>query len=215
MALSTDKSIFLHIPKTSGVWIRHAYKVCKIACSEIGEQHSHFPLLSKYQPPEYYNDRLIYTFVRHPLTWYQSRWAFRVKHGWRAQHPLDYNCASNDFVTFVENALRYKPDGWVTEEFCNYIDSVPRMIDFVGRCEYLVTDMVKVLTLAGETFSENGIRSIPRINDSDMDGHSSKYWAKYTPKLIDRVMAVESEVIRRYYNDYAIDPNTLCGECPY
>lgn len=215
MALATDKCIFLHIPKCAGLFIRHVFKVCGIAHYEIGEQHSHFPYLLNFQPAEFYNNHYIFTFVRHPLTWYQSRWAFRVKHGWRAQHPLDYNCASNDFHVFIDNVLRYKPNGWVTWEYLNYIDEVPKKIDFVGKMENLVEDTIFALRAAGERFSENAIRSIPRINDSDMDGHSSKYWATYTPELANRVMAVEHEIIRRYYHGFNLDPNTLCKPRPY
>ena len=215
MALATDKLVFLHIPKTAGMFLRHVFKVCNIVHYEIGDQHAHFPYLSSLNPKEFYDSRLVFTFIRHPLTWYQSRWAFRVKHGWRAQHPLDYNCMSNDFHVFLENVIRYKPNGWVTWEYCNYIDTVPSGIDFIGRLENLVDDTIKVLRLAGETFSENAVRSIPKINDSDMDGKSSKYWATYTPKLLDRISALDGEIIRRYYSDYKIDPNILCHPRPY
>jgi len=215
MALATDKCIFLHIPKTGGIWIRHVFKVCGIPHYEIGEQHSHFPFLFNLQPPEFYKNHYIFTFVRHPLTWYQSRWAFRVKYGWRAQHPLDFNAASNDFHVFIENVLNYKPNGWVTWEYLNYIDEVPNKIDFVGRMENLVEDTIFALRAAGERFSENAVRSIPRINDSDMDGHSSKYWATYTPALVDRVLAVDGEIIRRYYHGFTLDPSILCKPRPY
>lgn len=209
MALVTDKLVFLHIPKTAGMFFRHVFKVCKIAHNEIGEQHSHFPELYRYQPSSFFDDKKIISFVRHPLTWYQSRWAFRVKHGWKPQHPLDFNCASNSFHQFVDNLLRYKPDGWFAWECRMFIGGAPR-IDFVGKCENLVNDTISALSLAGEKFSEKAIRSIPRVNDSDMDGKSSKYWARYTPTLARRVMAVEGEVISRYYSDYQFDVASLC-----
>lgn len=215
MALATNKCIFLHIPKCSGMWIRHVFKVCGIPHHEIGEHHSHFPYLSRFNTTEFYNKHYIFTFVRHPLTWYQSRWAFRVKHGWKAQHPLDYNCASNDFHAFMENVFKYKPNGWVTWEYLNYIDEVPKKIDFVGRTENLIDDVIFALNAAGEVFNENAVRAIRRINDSDMDGHSSKYWAAYTPELVERVLAVDSEIVRRYYHDFNLDPNTLCKPRPY
>ncbi len=215
MALVTDRSIFLHVPKAGGMWVRHIFKICKIQHAELGEQHSHFPEINRYQPPEFFKDKFIFSFVRHPLTWYQSRWAFRVKHGWKPQHPLDYNCTSNDFRTFIENTLRYKPSGWLTWECQSFIDQCPRPIDFVGRVENIVDDTIKALTLAGEKFNVATVKSCPRINDSDMDGKSSKFWATYDEKLAKRVMAVESEVINRYYADFTLDPKTLCGQRPY
>lgn len=215
MALVTDRCVFLHIPKCSGIWIRHVFKVCKIPHIELGEQHSHFPEIARYQPEQFFKDRLLFSFVRHPLTWYQSRWAFRVKHGWKAQHPLDYNCASNDFRTFVDNVLRYKPSGWLTWECQSFIDQCPRPIDFVGRMENIVEDTIKVLTMAGEKFSAAAVRSCPRVNDSDMDGKSSKYWAPYNELLAKRVMAVESEVIARYYSGFDFNPKSLYHPRPY
>lgn len=215
MALATDKSIFLHVPKAGGMWIRHVFKVCRIPYAELGEQHSHFPEIARHQPPEFFKNKFIFSFVRHPLTWYQSRWAFRVKHGWKPQHPLDFNCASNDFRIFVDNVLKYRPSGWFTWECQSFIDQCPRPIDFVGRVENIVDDTIHALTMAGEKFSTNAVRNCPRVNDSDMDGKPSKFWATYDEKLARRVMAVESEVINRYYVDSSLDPKSLCNQCPY
>jgi hypothetical protein len=215
VALATDKSVFLHIPKCCGIWIRHAFRVLKIPHVEIGDQHSHFPELFRYRSPQFFQDRFLFAFVRHPLTWYQSRWAFRVKNGWRAQHPLDYNCASNDFPTFVDNLLRYKPDGWFTWECRMFIDNCPKPIDFVGHAERLVDDFITALTLAGERVVEKAICAIPRLNDSDMDGKPSRFWAPYDNKLMRRVQAVERVVIDRYYADFEFNPRNLVGPRPY
>lgn len=215
MALATNRSLFLHIPKTGGIWIRHVFKVCGIEHYEVGDQHSHFPSLLNIHEEEFYKKRFVFAFVRHPLTWYQSRWAFRVKHGWRPQHPLDFNCASNDFHVFMENVLRYKPNGWVTWEYLNYIDEVPGKIGFIGRTENLINDTITALRMAGEDFNEKVVRSIPSMNDSDMDRYPSKHWATYTKELTERVMVVENEIIRRYYHNYDFNPNTLCKPRPY
>lgn len=205
MALASNRSLFYHVPKTAGMWIRHAYKVSNIATYEIGDTHSHFPYLFKFKPLVYYKDIYGYVFIRHPLSWIQSRWAFRMRHGWRATHPLDYNCMSNNFHTFVENMLRYRPDGWVTLEYKNYIDGYADAIKFVGRVEYLLGDFKIAMDAAGETINWDILRNMNRINDSDMDGLKSKDWAKYTPKLIDRVLGTEQEIIRRFYGDYKIN----------
>lgn len=215
MALVTDRSVFLHVPKCAGIFIRHIYTIAKIPHYELGEQHSHFPEILRYKPEEFFKDKFIFSFVRHPLTWYQSRWAFRMKHGWKAQHPLDFHCASNDFRVFVERLLNYKPTGWLTWECQSFIDQCPRPVDFVGRTENLVDDAIRALTMAGEVFNPDLVRKCPRINDSDLDGKPSKYWATYTSELSARVMAVESEVINRYYSNFVVDPNILSSPRPY
>ena len=215
MVLITDKVLFMHIPKTGGVWLSYAMRRAGMQPIMLGHQHNHFPQLLQLHDEEWYKKYFIFTMIRHPLTWYQSRWAFRVKHGWRLGHPLDLNCASNDFHVFMDNILRYKPDGWVTWLYEQYINNVPGGIDYVARLEYCVEDAIDIFTKANIDFDPSTIYNTPRANDSDMGGFSSKHWAVYTPELMERVLAVESKIIDRYYSDYQIDPNILCGPRPW
>lgn len=206
MALILPKSTFLHIPKTGGIWVRNAIKRANINTVEYGEQHSHFNELLKYRDKQFYKKKLIFTFIRHPLSWYQSRWAFRVKHGWRMRHPLDFNCASNDFHVFVKNCIKHKPGGWVTWLYQSFIDNAPGDV-FVGKQENLANDLVKALENAGEVFDEELIRDTGKVNTSDMHGKSSKDMAVYTADLIDEVLDVEKFIIDKYYSD--INPSSL------
>lgn len=215
MALATDKSVFLHIPKTAGIFIRNAFDACGIAHYEIGHQHAHFPELFKYKDRDFYNEKFLFAFVRHPLTWYQSRWAFRMKRGWVSTHPIDNNCCSNDFRLFVQNVLAYEPSGWYTKECMTFIDTCPRDVDFIGHVENVVEDCIMAFQLAGEKFDPAIIRNIPRINDSDLDGKSSKYWARYNIKLAKKVISAERSIIDRYYSGYDFDISTVCGDQPY
>lgn len=205
MALATNNSVYIHIPKTAGLWIRHAMAVCGLSAIELGEQHDHFPGLLQFRPETFFHERLVWTMVRHPVTWYQSRWAFRVKYGWQSRHPLDWNAASNNFCQFVENALRFKPDGWCTWEFNQYINNWPGIVKFVGRTENLLEDFLTVMHKANEPINEKIIRSIPPVNASTMDGQNSSKLALYTPELLRRVLAVENEIIQMYYHNYQLN----------
>ena len=215
MAIATENSLLLHIPKTGGVFLKHAIDMAGLDYVDIGSQHEHFPRLLKMQPRSFFENKLVYSFVRHPITWYQSRWTFRVKHGWQPKHPLDYNCASNDFQRFLTKALEFKPDGWCTFLFDEYLKNEPDLIDFVGRTEHLVDDFLKVMKMANEKVDEDLVRSLPRANDSQLGEYGSKYWAKYSPELYRRVMAVEANVIQEYYYDMELDPEKFIGEQPY
>jgi len=199
MALVTDKSLFLHIPKTGGQFVRQAFKSCGIKYTEIAGEHDHFPYLLKFKDKQFWQNKFIFAFVRHPLSWYQSRWAFRVKYGWKVQHELDFNCFSNNFETFCRNSAKYRPNGWVSWEYKIYIEQCPKPCDFVGKTENLINDTIMAFRLAGEKFSEKTIRNIGIINDSSMDGKSSSYWAKYTPNLESLMASVESDAISKYY----------------
>jgi hypothetical protein len=206
MALILPKSMFLHIPKTGGIWVRNAIKKADIDTFEYGEQHSHFDELLKYRDKQFYENRFIFTFIRHPLSWYQSRWAFRMKHGWQMRHPLDFNCASNNFCEFVKNCIEYKPAGWVSWLYGSFINKVPGEV-FVGKQENLSGDLISALHDAGEIFDEQLITDTDRANVSDMYGKSSKDTAVYTVDLIDKVLDVEKSVINKYYSD--INPSSL------
>lgn len=208
MALILPKSAFIHIPKTAGLWVRAAIKRSGIRTFEYGEQHTHFPQLLTFRDRKYWRKRLVFTFVRHPLAWYRSRWAFRLKTGWQMKHPLDFRCACNDFAGFVRNCRRHFPNGWMTEEYGNYVDSEPDLIRFVGRQERVVDDLLAVLEQAGESFNAKALKSTPRTNESLLDGHTPQQLAIYTPELVEMVLEMESAVISRYYADWTVSPNS-------
>lgn len=203
--LIDDKAVFLHVPKTGGTWFRHAMSQNGIKFEEIGEQHNHFPYILNLMPNGFYDDKFIFAFVRHPLTWYQSRWVFRAQHGWHLEHPLDFNCASNDFLDFLDRVFAYKPTGWLTHLYGMYINEIPNDIDFVGHTETLADDCVKVLKMIGVKFDEEKFRGTPRINQSGLDGMPSGYWAKYSSEWLDKVIVMEQTVISRYYVNYDIE----------
>lgn len=209
MALATEKSLFLHIPKTGGWWIRYAFKLNNIITEEVGEEHAFFPFLSDMRDDDFYKNRKIFAFVRHPVTWYQSRWTFRMKTGWKSQHPLDYNCASNDFKTFVKRCLDYEPSGWVTKEYGIYIDNVPGSISYVGKTETMKEDFIKFANISGELIDTCILDGIPKVNKSLLDSKDSRYWAKYDENLLEEVLTAEKSIISRYYKDYVIDPKAL------
>lgn len=211
-----DKGVFLHIPKTGGTWFRHAATAAGLKVKDLGLQHGGLSRLIKtgIVPEGFFDDKIVFTIVRHPVTWYQSRWCFRVKHGWHAEHPLDMACANNDFQAFVENVLRFKPDGWVSWLYRSYNEDKIHPADIICHTETMLDDLVSVLSQVGD-FDEDVFRSHPRSNDSDMDGQSSKYWAKYTPELLDRVLAVEQDAIVKYYPEYSLDKSKFVGERPY
>jgi len=83
MALVTKKAIFLHIMKTGG------------------------PRLYLHIPKELFDNASICVFVRHPIRWYQSLWAFNMRHGWQAELWTNVAYANNDFRLFVQSSVGY------------------------------------------------------------------------------------------------------------
>jgi len=201
MAIYSPKLVYLHPPKTGGTYITHLLrKTTKV--TDLGHQHINFPELYRIRKEEWFSDKYIFTTIRHPITWYQSRWAFRIKTGWKAQHPLDFNCASNDFCTFVENVLKYKPDGWFTHIMQGYTTLVPNGVDKVIRMEDgLSNGLLDVMDSLNIKYNKKMFDNMEKANASQ----SKK--ARYTSELFDRVMKVESNIIDRYYYNFGINPN--------
>ena len=54
-------------------------------------------------------ERFKFAFVRHPVVAYQSYWRYKMGEGWNPPNQMDKKCGSDDFETFVLNALKYFP----------------------------------------------------------------------------------------------------------
>lgn len=199
MALITDKLAFFHAPKTGGTWIRAALAACGVESQELVDTHCY----PRDIPAEIRRTHFCFTFVRHPAYWYQSRWAFRVQSGWEPRHPLDWHCATNNFVDFVHNSIDYMPSGWCTWLFGQYANDS----DFVGTMENLTEDLLFVLKSTGHNVPEPVIRNLAVVNSSRTDGKPPI--ARYTPELLEQVLITESSIINRYYPRFQLDPNIL------
>ncbi len=114
-----------------------------------------------------------FCFVRHPLDWYESWWRYmcgRSGAQWAAESDLTswHPCGrlrtlgDPDFATFVRNVQRQSP-GFVTELFSLYTQPG---IQFIGRQESLVDDLVAVLERLNVPFDEQRLREAEPVNTS-------------------------------------------------
>ncbi len=197
MALVGDTWLYLHAPKTAGHAFRHFVAKAGLATRELGGAHACVPELLELEADVLVN-RTVITFVRHPLTWYQSMWAFRMKNGWQpTKHPLDYHCASNDFCTFVNRTLDWCPVGWVSWQHGEFVGQIPDNHQrFIGRYEDLVDDTLAALAMAGSPIARP--RSV-RVNSSDLAGMRSHELAVYDETTKARVLSAEAELIAAYW----------------
>ena len=174
MAVTTGKAIIYHIPKCGGTWV-------KVALEEAGLDYKPARNLKGPQPfnlkiahatpdvvvPSTKKGRLGITFVREPIAWYTSYWSFRSRKGARRddKFPAD-GLWSDNFDEFVNNILDAFPGGFVTELYQYYVGEDLNKVDFIGRQETLIDDLVDALEMAGESFEAGMLRATPPQNQS-------------------------------------------------
>ena len=193
MCVVTNKSIFYHIPKTGGTWVKRAikkstrmnddfvYRRPETNYDNIGDsifwQHkltSMYPLkkahLTHWSVEDSEKEGLFsFSFVRRHVDWYRSWWVnkgytvVRLKR-WRT-HIFDWAFDPN-FEKFVENMINMFPQGALTTVYQCYLGRDGKALDFVGRQESLVDDLVTALNMAGEKFDEGAIRRMGKSNTS-------------------------------------------------
>lgn len=206
MAVRTSRAVIYHIARTGGIWIKVAihrsglrYDRCKHRRGAIHE----FGLVREHATPDMLRPEdkeglFSICFVRHPVNWVKSFWAFRVRTGYLdMKFPLD-RIWNDDLEKFVANILSEYPEGFVTRLYQYYIGEKADRLDFIGRQENLVDDLVQALTLAGEEFDEVTLRATGRKNAAA----SSPRFAGLcllSQETTDRILEAEGWVLDNFY----------------
>lgn len=174
MAVATNNFIFYHVPKTGGTWVKVALEAAGVRTWAVHTTGGPHPFNLKWAhscpgtvPERSREGRFSFCFVRRPVPWYTSYWAFRSRKGARRDEnfPAD-GLWSDDFDQFVNNLLDAHPGGFVSALYQYYTGPDCSGVDFVGRQESLADDLVRALTLAGESFDEEALRATGRCNRS-------------------------------------------------
>jgi hypothetical protein len=198
--LRRSRALFLHIPKTGGSWVEHTLEQIGIeidpvdTISGVTYRHSPLPMVRG----EYSS---VFTFVRHPLSWYESWWKFQAgiwtvfEPGvWHPQRVLE-RCQSDDFNEFIRLAIEHEP-GYVSRMYEWFIGPPGYdFVQFVGRQESLAEDLIAVLTTLGYEVDPGAIRGIARANESQKR-RGEPVW---DPGLRRKVLELEASAIRRFY----------------
>lgn len=187
--LILPQSCFLHVPKTGGIWATRAIRAAVRQVEEYapgGDPHRELaecPCAEKFKM----------AFVRHPVDSYRSYWQYKMGAGWDDQNPQDPLCRSDDFPTFVSKVLQHFP-GICSVGFERFTGPRTAPIEFIGKFESLVDDLVRGLSLAGEGFDEPVIRATPPQNVSDR----RRFPAELPAELEQAIRETEHEAMERY-----------------
>jgi hypothetical protein len=212
-------AIFLHVPKTGGTWVSKILEECGLLEDTIGAKHADIDRIfspianSGRKLAQYYLKKrlgrvsrerpLMFCFVRHPLSWYESYFRFMsaAAQNWRAWgdendinlwHPnaMLNGTEAPDFNQFVRNVIRKRP-GYVTEMYGWYTRPP---VDFIGKQENLYDDLIQVLSMLNVPFDEQFIRNYPRQNVSSKPAKP----LEWDPNLREELYKLEYAGIYRY-----------------
>lgn len=190
MAIRLPKSIFLHVPKCGGTWIRRVLSACGLVKEEILNHVTLDQLRAL--PSGEWKGLPAFAFVRHPASWYRSYWAYKISVGWDPNNGIDEFVQASEFEPFVRNCIRNKPGlaGWL---YGLYTEGAT----YVGRMELIRESLIYILTQLGETFDPD---LIYRSSPENVYGLSTTLepQCRYSPKLLAEVMEVEKEALARY-----------------
>lgn len=202
MAILLPRSLFLHVPKTGGTWVREVLDVSGLMRGETicmnngepfrrsGANHCFFQTV----PESLLHNRFTFAFVRHPLTWYQSYWAYRMETEWSnsADQVRSYN-----FNEYIRMRVKYLP-GFLSRYYRKYCEREDGIrLSFIGQYEHLTSGLIRALSEADESFSVSTIVSIAQNNAAS----SLSHWASrcvYEPETAQMVLDTEREAIEQY-----------------
>ena len=109
MAIYLKNSVFLHIPKTGGTWVRLRLQEAGLIkrISHGNDFEPGFGVNSIHNIPiydkEFQNKKTRFCFVRNPYTWYKSYYGYRKRFPWDEKSCIDIQCKAESFNEFVES----------------------------------------------------------------------------------------------------------------
>ncbi len=208
MAFVLPSATFLHIPKCGGSWVVQALAAAGLPVQEKPKGSRHAIAETE--------GRFVFTFVRHPLTWYPSFWNFRWQEAESRGQSLseglpevsrradvaldaclvDEHGRPRSFADFMEQCVTHHA-GWLSHQFALYASKA----HFIGRQESLCDDLLAALRRMEVAFDADGIRRLPKVNEAN-----SKYCAAYPHRLAERLLAAEWAAIEAFYDSAPTPP---------
>jgi len=214
VAVETSKSITYHIPKTGGSWVRVAIRNSGLVYNRskrYGMTHPSCWHTEHSTPNDAINFKGLFSscFVRHPIEWHKSFWCYiyrrrsKVKsqqtlvddkayalYMHNSRDPIE-QCWEQSYEKYLINVIERFPSGFLNKLYMQFTP----FVDFVGRQENLVDDLIYALNFAGENFDEYAIIDTKPINITK----KLKKLCVTSKKLEDKILETESRIIKKFY----------------
>lgn len=194
MAVLLQKSIFIHVPRTGGQWVRSVLrKAYQGIEKEVGDSHCSVRDLDKDLLEKYKT----FGFVRHPANWVMSRWShLNAKKELTSKtlpklHKRFHDVFVKDsFQKTVENIIENDPN-----LVCDTFDKQLQGCDFIGRLEDQPRSLSLILKCCSERFNPNWATSVDPINQS------SKRKLVLSTKVNDKFLRSNQAILDRWYSN--------------
>jgi hypothetical protein len=141
-------AVFVHVPRTGGTFVREILYKYKFRTEIINHCHDSLETALDGVPKDVFS----FTFIRHPVTWYPSRFAYCVESKWSDDGPfpeLFRHFQAETLRGFVGNVQRLFPAGYLLGLFDRSCRCEKKEASFVGRYETLHSDLYRILLRLG------------------------------------------------------------------
>ncbi len=193
------RSKFIHIPKCGGTAVGSAlWKIGLIKDFSQILTTPHFGHLFASQMAV--DARVNFTFVRNPITWWQS-WYY-----WNKTQPLSrFNGAELNTKSFDEWAIDYGQlwFGMYTRIIDRYLGIDPdfpskTIVTKIGKCENLYKDLKQILDDIGEVYDVTGMNQIIARETKLFDNRQQYDRAAVSPSVIETIYKTEKPVFKKF-----------------
>ena len=211
MALILPNSIFIHIPKTGGTWVRRAIEASMgldkdshdlpIDGVENWESTAHATFSDvKKQLSNDIENKLTFAFVRNPLDILKSAYIEEV---WPELMDEETRVIKGRKKISFSDFVLTREEGHVSWFYRYYLKShtgIFPSVDYIGRTENLKNDLIEALEIAGEEFDKEAIERIPPVR-MGASLEVAKKVIKCSQQLEDSIMRDEQDTIDMFYSD--------------
>ena len=200
MAIELKNSVFIHVPKTGGRWVKQMLLSYVKQSRPVGDA-----IYDSHNTPEV-RVKQTFAFLRHPMTFVHSLFHHRArkksntrghKWNWQDNLRLERECQAEDYETFLTKIVGNR--NVVKDYYDHYtLNHYPNIK--IGYMETLCNDLIIMLDALGEEFDEPSVYEHGKliIGGRDSSGPISVQDAMIKQEYLDAMYESEKELFERH-----------------